>query len=149
MIVSADSVQAYRGVMIGANKPTEEERLETPHMLVDVVDHRTANYNAADWQRDALHVISKLLADGSTIHTETIPSDDDSEDERTIKQARERQRDIDKALADARKLKGYSEEEPLLPVVVGGTMMYYSGWFMGDRMLQNQALQLLPKPRMK
>jgi len=132
MIVSADSVQAYRGVMIGANKPTEEERLETPHMLVDVVDHRTANYNAADWQRDALHVISKLLADGSTIHTETIPSDDDSEDERTIKQARERQRDIDKALADARKLKGYSEEEPLLPVVVGGTMMYLQ-WLVHGR----------------
>ena len=61
LIVSADSVQAYRGVQIGANKPTQEERSETPHLLVDVVDSSHDNYNAAEWQRDALHVIATLL----------------------------------------------------------------------------------------
>ena len=53
MIVSADSVQVYRGVQIGANKPTKEERAEVPHLLVDMVD-ASDQYNAADWRRDAL-----------------------------------------------------------------------------------------------
>ena len=131
MIVSADSVQAYRGVMIGANKPTAEERLETPHMLVDVVDHRTANYNAADWQRDALHVISTLLQDGETT-TASLEAIDGTDDEAAVEQARERRQEIDKSIANARILKGYPEKEPLLPVVVGGTMMYLQ-WLVHGR----------------
>jgi tRNA dimethylallyltransferase len=37
-IVSADSMQVYRGMDIGTAKPTPEERLRTPHHLLDVVD---------------------------------------------------------------------------------------------------------------
>eukprot|EP00957_Ditylum_brightwellii_P110059 8395230-Ditylum_brightwellii.AAC.1 len=36
-IVSADSVQAYTGVFIGANKPSQEELDKTPHHLINVV----------------------------------------------------------------------------------------------------------------
>ena len=60
MVVSADSVQAFRGVQIGANKPPLAERKETPHLLVDVVD-ASETYNAAEWQRDALFSIGTLL----------------------------------------------------------------------------------------
>ena len=37
-IVSADSVQIYRGFDIGSGKPTAEERARAPHHLVDVLD---------------------------------------------------------------------------------------------------------------
>ena len=37
-IVSADSVQVYRGFDIGSAKPTAEERARLPHHLVDVAD---------------------------------------------------------------------------------------------------------------
>jgi tRNA dimethylallyltransferase len=37
-IVSADSVQIYRGFDLGSGKPTAEERARAPHHLVDVLD---------------------------------------------------------------------------------------------------------------
>ncbi len=37
-IVSADSVQIYRGFDIGSGKPTADERARAPHHLVDVLD---------------------------------------------------------------------------------------------------------------
>jgi tRNA dimethylallyltransferase len=37
-IISADSMQVYRGLDIGAAKPTPEERARVPHHLVDVLD---------------------------------------------------------------------------------------------------------------
>jgi tRNA dimethylallyltransferase len=37
-IVSADSVQIYRGFDIGSGKPTPEERARAPHHVVDVMD---------------------------------------------------------------------------------------------------------------
>jgi tRNA dimethylallyltransferase len=37
-IVSADSVQIYRGFDIGSGKPSAEERARAPHHLIDVLD---------------------------------------------------------------------------------------------------------------
>lgn len=37
-IVSADSVQVYRGFDIGSGKPSAEERAKAPHHLIDVLD---------------------------------------------------------------------------------------------------------------
>jgi tRNA dimethylallyltransferase len=104
MIVSADSVQVFRGVQIGANKPSAEEMKETPHLLVDVVG-ASETYNAAEWQRDALFSIQYLLQENP--HPST-----------------QRQEEIASHVASARLNKEYGKEEPLLPVVVGGTMMY-------------------------
>jgi tRNA dimethylallyltransferase len=39
-IVSADSVQIYRGFDIGSGKPSAEERARAPHHLIDVLDPR-------------------------------------------------------------------------------------------------------------
>ena len=36
-IISCDSMQIYRGMDIGTAKPTEEERAEVPHHLIDIV----------------------------------------------------------------------------------------------------------------
>lgn len=37
-IVSCDSVQVYRDLAIGANKPSAQEKRDVPHHLVDVVE---------------------------------------------------------------------------------------------------------------
>jgi hypothetical protein len=106
IIVSADSVQAYRGVQIGANKPSVEERKETPHILIDVVNH-TQNYNAAEWRADAVAAIQNL-----------IDPQGDTDDNNPRKD------DVVNAVKNGRMTKGYSGDEKLLPVVCGGTMMY-------------------------
>lgn len=59
-IVSADSVQVYKKVQIGANKPSAEELQRTPHILVNLMNHITPNCNTAEWRRDAIHTIRQL-----------------------------------------------------------------------------------------
>lgn len=114
LIVSADSVQAYRGVQIGANKPSPEERRETPHILVDVADHHD-NYNAAKWKRDAVFTIRSLLVSDKNEEDEEESVDDDVVSRRKL---------VVDEIEKARSLKGYGKDDPLLPVVCGGTMMY-------------------------
>lgn len=138
-IVSADSVQAYRGVDVGANKPTMEEMTCTPHHLVNVVDPPTdpskaASYNAADWMRDATYVIRKLTL------TDNINSNDDNDDgldendtANFDSETSLRRQSIDAYLK--RTLDNGSVENnrlPILPVVVGGTMMYLN-WIVHGR----------------
>lgn len=62
-IISADSVQVYRGLDIGAAKPGEEERRAVPHHLIDIVDPRD-NYTVAEFQKDAAAVIAAVHARG-------------------------------------------------------------------------------------
>jgi tRNA dimethylallyltransferase len=54
-IVSADSIQVYRGFDIGTDKPGPEERRGVPHHLIDIVGPEV-QYTAADFVRDALAV---------------------------------------------------------------------------------------------
>jgi tRNA dimethylallyltransferase len=115
MIVSADSVQAYHGVQVGANKPSAEERKETPHLLIDVADC-TENYNAADWREDAIFSIQSLLN-----QKENITGQDTT-----------RRQGIQDTIDQARLEKRYDSDEPLLPVVCGGTMMYLQ-WLVHGR----------------
>ena len=58
-IVSADSVQVYRGLDIGSAKPSKEEQAQVPHHLLDIVDPEE-NYTVADFQRDASNAISDI-----------------------------------------------------------------------------------------
>lgn len=107
-IISADSVQAYRGVNIGANKPTLEERQITPYHLIDIVDS-TNQYNAADWTNDAISVIDEL-----SVNTWKVISDNNE---------------------DPMQHKSFVKIAPpaaTLPVVVGGTMMYIQ-WLVHGR----------------
>ncbi|GAX25767.1 tRNA dimethylallyltransferase [Fistulifera solaris] len=124
LIVSADSVQAYREVQIGANKPTREERLETPHLLVDVVDGDIP-YNAAEWTRDAHFCIQQLLQNESLPRNE---KKDGVDSEENVEQ--KRRKEIEQSIHDARQLKNLTG--PVTPVVVGGTMMYLK-WLVHGR----------------
>lgn len=59
-IVSCDSIAVYRGLEIGAAKPSLAERARVPHHLIDVAAPDTA-YTAGDYSRDgraALHAIA-------------------------------------------------------------------------------------------
>ena len=51
-IVSADSMQVYRGMDIGTAKPTAEERARVPHHLIDILDPDEA-FSVADYQARA------------------------------------------------------------------------------------------------
>ncbi len=64
-IVSADSLQIYRGMDIGSAKPTLEQRRMVYHHMIDIVepDHP---YSVGDYLRDARSAIDGILATGGT-----------------------------------------------------------------------------------
>jgi tRNA dimethylallyltransferase len=62
-ILSADSMQIYRGFDVGTGKPNAAERALTPHHLIDVADPLEA-WDAARWADEALRVISDVRARG-------------------------------------------------------------------------------------
>jgi tRNA dimethylallyltransferase len=53
-IISADSMQVYRGVDIGSAKPSAEERQRIPHHLIDIRDI-TDRFNVVDFYYEARH----------------------------------------------------------------------------------------------
>ncbi len=63
-IVNADSVQVYRGMDLGAAKPSVEERALVPHHLIDIVDP-DANYDAGRFMKDARKAMAEIHARGN------------------------------------------------------------------------------------
>lgn len=62
-IVSADSMQVYRGMDIGTAKATAEERSAVPHHMLDVAEPEE-NYSVSLYVRDAQRVCQDILARG-------------------------------------------------------------------------------------
>ncbi len=62
-IISCDSTAVYRGIDIGTDKPTIEERQGIPHHLIDVVD-ATETYSAARFAQDAAAIARGIRARG-------------------------------------------------------------------------------------
>jgi tRNA dimethylallyltransferase len=62
-IVSVDSAQVYRGLDIGAAKPSPELRAQIPHHLIDIVDPAD-NYSAGQFVRDAADAIADIESRG-------------------------------------------------------------------------------------
>ncbi|HUR21176.1 MAG TPA: tRNA (adenosine(37)-N6)-dimethylallyltransferase MiaA [Vicinamibacterales bacterium] len=62
-IVSCDSTAVYRGIDIGTDKPTAEERRGIPHHLIDVVAP-SETYSAARFAVDAAAAIKDIRARG-------------------------------------------------------------------------------------
>ncbi len=62
-IVSVDSALVYRGLDIGAAKPTAEERARVPHHLLDLRDPWDP-YSAAEFANDARAAIDGIVARG-------------------------------------------------------------------------------------
>ncbi len=64
-IISADSMQVYRGMDIGTAKPSRKEREEIPHHLIDVVDP-WEHFSAGDFQKKARASIEDIRERGRT-----------------------------------------------------------------------------------
>lgn len=62
-IISADSMQVYRGMDIGTAKPTKQEQSRVPHHLLDVIDPGDI-MTAADYQSLARSAIDDITARG-------------------------------------------------------------------------------------
>ena len=62
-IVSADSVQIYRGMDIGSAKPTATERARAVHHMIDIRDP-DENFSAGDYVREARKRIDKIIRRG-------------------------------------------------------------------------------------
>ena len=62
-VVSADSMQVYRGMDIGTAKPTQGEMRGVPHHMLDVADPRE-NYSVARYVAQAVPIVDGILARG-------------------------------------------------------------------------------------
>lgn len=60
-IISADSMQVYRGMDIGTAKPTKAERELVPHHLIDIRDIKES-FNVVDFYYEARHCSQLILA---------------------------------------------------------------------------------------
>lgn len=59
VIISADSRQIYRGMNIGTAKPSNQEKQDIKHYLIDRV-YPNDEYSLADFQKDVNQIINKL-----------------------------------------------------------------------------------------
>ncbi|MDR1815435.1 MAG: tRNA (adenosine(37)-N6)-dimethylallyltransferase MiaA [Clostridiales Family XIII bacterium] len=64
-VVSADSMQVYRGLDRGTAKPSREEMRGVPHHMIDVADPRE-NYSVAAFAEAARRAIDGIFARGRT-----------------------------------------------------------------------------------
>jgi tRNA dimethylallyltransferase len=62
-IISADSMQVYRGLDIGTAKPSPAERARVPHHLIDICD-LTESFDAAQFIRLAQKAVEEIQARG-------------------------------------------------------------------------------------
>ncbi|MGY8672530.1 MAG: tRNA (adenosine(37)-N6)-dimethylallyltransferase MiaA [Verrucomicrobiia bacterium] len=62
-IVSVDSMQVYRGLDIGTAKPSQVERVEIPHHLIDVID-LSESFDAAQFNTQAQIAVDAVSARG-------------------------------------------------------------------------------------
>jgi tRNA dimethylallyltransferase len=65
-IISADSVQVYRGFDIGTAKLSPEERRKVPHHLIDILAPEE-DYSAASFRSQADRIIHRLQEKGKAI----------------------------------------------------------------------------------
>ncbi len=64
-IISADSMQVYRGMDIGTAKASREERVEIPHHLIDSRD-LDENFSVIDFYQEATQSIREIFSKGRT-----------------------------------------------------------------------------------
>lgn len=77
IIISADSMQVYRGMDIGTAKPTVIERSAVPHYLIDSVEPEEP-FSVADYQRQGRQVVAEnpdrriVVVGGSGLHLRAL-----------------------------------------------------------------------------
>lgn len=62
-IISVDSALIYKGMDIGTAKPSQAEREQVPHHLIDLIDP-AQSYSAADFVADAKRLVEEVLQRG-------------------------------------------------------------------------------------
>ena len=62
-IVSADSMQIYKGMDIATAKPTEEEKRSIPHHMMDFLSP-DVKYSVSDYVKDAKKCVSDIVSRG-------------------------------------------------------------------------------------
>jgi len=62
-VISADSMQVYRGMDVGTAKPTFRERGDVPHHLIDIVDPDEP-FSVADWTARARPLLGEIRERG-------------------------------------------------------------------------------------
>ena len=63
-IISADSMQIYKGMDIGTAKPTEKERELVKHYMIDIVDP-LESYSAGQYMQAVIRIIEGFQKDGN------------------------------------------------------------------------------------
>lgn len=63
-IISADSMQIYRGMDVGTAKPSTEERALVRHHLIDIADPHVGGFTLADWLTGAQAAVRDIHARG-------------------------------------------------------------------------------------
>ncbi len=63
-VVSADSMQVYRGMDIGTAKPSMAEREEIPHHLIDIRDV-SQKFHVAEFYEEATSAIRRIIDEGA------------------------------------------------------------------------------------
>ncbi|WP_076592365.1 tRNA (adenosine(37)-N6)-dimethylallyltransferase MiaA [Herminiimonas arsenitoxidans] len=62
-IISVDSALVYREMDIGTAKPTDEERAQVPHHLIDILDP-LESYSVMQFRQDAIRLAAEISARG-------------------------------------------------------------------------------------
>ena len=62
-LISADSIQVYRNLDIGTSKPTDAEKAQCEHYLIDIIKP-TQTFNAFDFFNEARKCIEEILKKG-------------------------------------------------------------------------------------
>lgn len=63
-IVSADSMQIYRGMDIGTAKPSSALRAEIPHHLLDIADPHASGFTVENWLSAARELLAAFATSG-------------------------------------------------------------------------------------
>ena len=62
-VISADSMQVYKGMDIATAKPTKEEMGDIPHHLIDIIEPEDA-FSVAEFKKAAEEKISEIISKG-------------------------------------------------------------------------------------
>ncbi len=71
-ILSADSRQVYRELIIGVARPSAEELAAAPHHLIGYVSIHDA-YSAGHWARDAKACLAQVFAESESKNPQRVP----------------------------------------------------------------------------
>ena len=110
-IISADSVQIYRGLDIGSAKEDKSTMQEIPHHLIDIKDF-SDSYNVGEFIEDAQKAINQVISKNKPSGAQSKKPEPEKAKEETIKEAI--------AVADSEEV-----SEETLAVITAALMAYY------------------------